>query len=230
VFKKTFSIAEDRFGEQVVVELRSGGANQVVTESNKDEYVDLVVTHQIEGRIKEQFHAFMEGLGDVLRLDLLCVFDEHELELLIGGTTEIDIDDWMRFTDYVGYEKTDPVIEWFWACVRSWPAERKARLLQFTTGTPRVPVDGFDDLQGSDRPRHFTIEKREHPSELPRSQTCFNRLYLPPYEDYESLEHKLCYAIQCVCCLLYTALAQEGFFVGRRQALGRSKCDLTTKF
>ncbi len=31
----------------------------------------------------------MEGLGDVLPLDLLRVFDEHELELLFGGTTEI---------------------------------------------------------------------------------------------------------------------------------------------
>ncbi|KAN0132225.1 hypothetical protein V8E53_009991 [Lactarius tabidus] len=196
VFKKTFSVTEDRFGEQVVVELRPGGASQVVTESNKDEYVDLVVAHRIEGRITEQFNAFMEGLGDVLPLDLLRVFDEDELELLICGTTEIDMDDWTRFTDYFGYEKTDQVIEWFWACVRSWPAERKARLLQFTTGTPRVPVDGFDDLQGSDGPRHFTIEKRGHSSGLPRSHACINRLYLPPYEDYESLERKLCHAIE----------------------------------
>ena len=75
------------------------------------------------------------------------MFDEHELELLIGGMTEIDMDDWTRFTDYRGYEKTDRVIEWFWACLRSWPAERKARLLQFTTGTSRVPVNGFKDLQ-----------------------------------------------------------------------------------
>jgi len=27
----------------------------------------------------------MEGLGDVLPLDLLRVFDKHELELLVGG-------------------------------------------------------------------------------------------------------------------------------------------------
>ena len=56
-------------------------------------------------------------------------------------------DDWIKFTDYRGYEKTDQVIEWFWQCIRSWPAERKSRLLQFTTGTSRVPVNGFKDLQ-----------------------------------------------------------------------------------
>ena len=140
----------------------------------------------------------MEGLGDALLLDLLRMFDDYDLELLIGGMTEIDMDDWTRFTDYRGYEKTDRVIEWFWACLRSWPAERKARLLQFTTGTSRVPVNGSKDLQGSDGPRRFTIEKSGDPSGLPRSHTCFNRLDLPPYEDYECLERKLRFAIECV--------------------------------
>jgi len=178
------------------VELKPGGADSPVTEVNKSEYVELVVAHRIAGRISDQFRALMDGLGDVLSLDLLRVFDEHELELLIGGMTEIDMDDWTRFTDYRGYEKTDRVIEWFWACLRSWPSERKARLLQFTTGTSRVPVNGFKDLQGSDGPRRFTIEKSGDPNGLPRSHTCFNRLDLPPYEDYEILEKKLLFAIE----------------------------------
>jgi E3 ubiquitin-protein ligase NEDD4 len=107
-------VVEDRSGERVVVELRPGGATQDVTEATKVQYVDLVVAHRIAGRITARFWAFVEGLGDVLPLDLLHVFDEHELELLIGGTTEIDMDDWMRFTDYRGYEKTDRVIESFY--------------------------------------------------------------------------------------------------------------------
>jgi len=46
------------------------------------------------------------------------VFDKHELELLIGGMTEIDMNDWSWFIDYRGHE-TDRVIEWFLACLRS---------------------------------------------------------------------------------------------------------------
>jgi E3 ubiquitin-protein ligase NEDD4 len=116
-------------------------------------------------------------------------------------------DDWTKFTDYRGYEKTDQVIEWFWQCIRSWPADRKSRLLQFTTGTSRVPVNGFKDLQGSDGPRRFTIEKSGSPDGLPRSHTCFNRLDLPPYTDYESLETKLLYAIEWVfLCIPVTML------------------------
>ena len=203
MLEETFSVTEDRFGEYVVVELRPGGESQEVTELNKDEYVDLVVVHRIAGGIREQFQAFMQGLKDVLPLDLLRVFDEHELDLLIGGTTEIDMDDWMQFTHYRGYEETDRVIEWFWACLRSWPAERRARLLQFTTGTARVPVNGFKDLQGRDGLNCFTIEKSGDPNGLPRSHTCFNRLDLPPYEDYESLEQKLRFAIECVRCWFF---------------------------
>jgi len=82
--------------------------------------------------------------------------------------------------------------------VRSWPPERKSRLLQFSTGTSRIPVNGFKDLQGSDGPRRFTIEKSGDPSQLPKSHTCFNRIDLPPYKDYASLEHKLTLAVEYV--------------------------------
>ncbi|KIJ17833.1 hypothetical protein PAXINDRAFT_167790 [Paxillus involutus ATCC 200175] len=196
VLDETFTVTEDRFGEIVEVELRPAGANIPVTEENKREYVEAVIEYRTRTRIREQSAAFLEGFKELIPSELIDVFDERELELLIGGMSEIDTDDWISYTDYRGYEKTDQVIEWFWQCIRSWPSERKARLLQFATGTSRVPVNGFKDLQGSDGPRRFTIDKSGDPSQLPRSHTCFNRIELPPYEDYESLERKLTYAIE----------------------------------
>jgi E3 ubiquitin-protein ligase NEDD4 len=80
--------------------------------------------------------------------------------------------------------------------VRSLENEKRARLLQFTTGTSRIPVNGFRDLQGSDGPRKFTIEKAGEPSRLPKSHTCFNRIDMPPYTSYEQLEKKLTIAIE----------------------------------
>src|SRR6266702_5488007 len=108
---RPFSVTEDRFGEHVVIELRPDGTAQDMMEANKEEYVNLVVAH----RIVKQFHAFMEELGDVLPLDLLHAFGEHELELLIGGMTEITMGDWTQFTDYHGYEKADRMIGSCWA-------------------------------------------------------------------------------------------------------------------
>ncbi|KAF8442842.1 hypothetical protein L210DRAFT_3611380 [Boletus edulis BED1] len=196
VLDETFSVTEDRFGEIIDVELKPNGAHITVTEENKKEYVEAVVEYRTKTRIREQSTALLNGFREIIPSELIDVFDERELELLIGGMSEIDTDDWISYTDYRGYEKTDQVIEWFWQCIRSWPTERKARLLQFATGTSRVPVNGFKDLQGSDGPRRFTIDKSGDPSQLPRSHTCFNRIELPPYEDYESLERKLTYAIE----------------------------------
>ena len=87
------------------------------------------------------------------------------------------------------------MIQWFWKCVRSWSAERKSRLLQFATGASRIPVNGFKDLQGSDGPRRFTIEKAGDPNQLPKSHTTFNRIDLPPYKGYAILERNLAIAI-----------------------------------
>lgn|SRR5258706_6551534 len=155
-----------------------------------------MVEYRTTKRIQEQYTAFMEGFNELIPQELINVFDERELELLIGGISEstfrslhitsplkthlplpaVDVDDWVKFTDYRGYSTDDQVIKWFWQCIRSWPAERKSRLLQFVTGTSRIPVNGFKDLQGSDGPRRFTIEKSGDPSQLPKSHTCFNRV------------------------------------------------------
>ncbi|KAL9485017.1 hypothetical protein ACSS6W_003806 [Trichoderma asperelloides] len=84
----------------------------------------------------------------------------------------------------------------FWATVRSWDGEQKSRLLQFTTGTSRIPVNGFKDLQGSDGPRRFTIEKAGDLANLPKAHTCFNRIDLPPYKTLETLQQKLTIAVE----------------------------------
>ena len=103
---------------------------------------------------------------------------------------------WSKYTDYQGYKADDKVIKWFWKCVRSWPPERKSRLLQFATGSSRVPVSGFKDLQGSDGPKRFTIKKSGDPLQLPKSHTRLNRIDLPLYKDCASLEQKLTLAVE----------------------------------
>lgn len=42
------------------------------------------------------------------------VFDERELELLIGGIADIDVEDWKKHTDYRGFTESDEVIVFFW--------------------------------------------------------------------------------------------------------------------
>ncbi|GAA5957684.1 hypothetical protein JCM3765_001479 [Sporobolomyces pararoseus] len=196
VIENTFSAEDDRFGETITVDLKPGGRDVAVTNENKAEYVQLLVEWRVQRRVEDQFKAFLSGFNELIPQELINVFDERELELLIGGMSEIDVDDWMKHTDYRGYQQGDEVVQWFWKAVKGWPAEKKSRLLQFATGTSRIPVNGFKDLQGSDGPRRFTLEKSGEITQLPKSHTCFNRLDLPPYPNFETLESKLAFAVE----------------------------------
>lgn len=196
VLDMTFSIEDDNFGEKQELELKPGGKEIEVTNENKLEYVELVTQWKIERRIAEQLTAFKTGFNELIPEDLVNVFDERELELLIGGICDIDVEDWKKHTDYRGYSENDQVIQWFWKCIKEWDPEQKSRLLQFTTGTSRIPVNGFKDLQGSDGPRRFTIEKAGDERHLPKSHTCFNRVDLPEYRDFDTLVKKLGIAVE----------------------------------
>jgi len=110
----TFSTEDDRFGEVVTVELKPGGEEIPVTNENKKEYVELVKNWRIQKRIEEQFDNFAAVFNELIPQDLVNVFDERELELLIGGIAEMDVDDWKKHTDYRGYTESDDVIQWFW--------------------------------------------------------------------------------------------------------------------
>jgi E3 ubiquitin-protein ligase NEDD4 len=91
IIDETFTTTEERFGEMVTIELKAGGGDVPVTEENKKDYVDCVVEYRISKRVKEQFDAFMSGFSELIPHDLVTVFDERELELLIGGMSEIDV-------------------------------------------------------------------------------------------------------------------------------------------
>nr|XP_018901439.1 PREDICTED: E3 ubiquitin-protein ligase Nedd-4 isoform X2 [Bemisia tabaci] len=193
----TFSVDEELLGSTSLRELKSNGANIPVTDQNKDEYIKLVIEWRFVARVKEQMDAFLEGFNALIPLNLIKIFDEHELELLMCGIQNIDVKDWKQNTVYKGdYHPNHLVVQWFWRVVLSFNNEMRARLLQFVTGTSRVPMNGFKELYGSNGPQMFTIEKWGSVDNYPRAHTCFNRLDLPPYESYHQLREKLIKAIE----------------------------------
>ncbi|XP_017111851.1 E3 ubiquitin-protein ligase Nedd-4 isoform X14 [Drosophila elegans] len=197
ILELTFCLDEDVFGQKSQHELKPGGANIDVTNDNKDEYIKLVIEWRFVARVKDQMSSFLDGFGSIIPLNLIKIFDEHELELLMCGIQNIDVKDWRENTLYKGdYHMNHIIIQWFWRAVLSFSNEMRSRLLQFVTGTSRVPMNGFKELYGSNGPQMFTIEKWGTPNNFPRAHTCFNRLDLPPYEGYLQLKDKLIKAIE----------------------------------
>lgn len=191
-----FSVDFEVLGQIQSHELKAGGGEIRVTEENKDEYLRLMTDWRFSRGQEEQTKSFLDGFNEVLPLEWLHYFDERELELMLCGMQEIDIDDWQRNSIYRHYTRNSKQVIWFWQFIRDMDNEKRARLLQFVTGTCRVPVGGFAELMGSNGPQRFCIEKVGKETWLPRSHTCFNRLDLPPYKSYEQLVEKLTYAIE----------------------------------
>ncbi|KAL2630710.1 hypothetical protein R1flu_015396 [Riccia fluitans] len=177
-------------------ELIAGGRNIRVTEENKHEYVDLVAEHRLTTAIRPQINAFLEGFNELVPRELISIFNDKELELLISGLPEIDLEDLKANTEYTGYTAASPVAQWFWEVVRAFSKEDMARLLQFITGTSKVPLEGFRALQGISGPQRFQIHKAYGaPERLPSAHTCFNQLDLPEYASKEQLQERLLLAI-----------------------------------
>ncbi|XP_062315854.1 E3 ubiquitin-protein ligase Itchy-like [Osmerus eperlanus] len=191
-----FSVDKEILGEVTTHDLKPDGGDLQVTEENKEEYIRLVAEWRLSRGVEEQTQAFFEGFNEVLPQQYLQYFDAKELEVMLCGMQEIDLADWQRNTIYRHYARSSKQILWFWQLIKEMDNEKRMRLLQFVTGTCRLPVGGFADLMGSNGPQKFCIEKVGKENWLPRSHTCFNRLDLPPYKSYEQLKEKLMFAIE----------------------------------
>ncbi|CUA66624.1 E3 ubiquitin-protein ligase HUWE1 [Rhizoctonia solani] len=196
VLETTFTVEAEEFGVHKVVPLKENGEKIVVTEENKKEFVQLSAQYRLYTSIKDQIEALLAGFYDIIPKELISIFNEQELELLISGTPDIDIDEWRAATDYNGYSPSDPAIVWWWRALKSFDREERAKVLSFATGTSRVPLEGFGDLQGVQGTQRFSIHRAYGESDrLPQAHTCFNQIDLPQYSSYEKLRTQLLLAI-----------------------------------
>eukprot|EP00899_Mesostigma_viride_P004970 jgi/Mesvir1/14474/Mv05181-RA.1 len=201
VLDLTFTVEADEqekilFGTSKIVDLKPNGRNIPVTEANKREYVELITQHRMSTSIGPQITAFLTGFNELIPREMISLFNDKELELLISGLPEIDVENLRANTVYQGYLPGSPVIQWFWDVVKEFSKEDLAALLQFVTGTSKVPLDGFDNLQGISGPQKFQIHRSYGSTDrLPSAHTCFNQLDLLEYDSKEQLRERLLLAI-----------------------------------
>ncbi|RQM21433.1 hypothetical protein B5M09_009766 [Aphanomyces astaci] len=187
VLYETFSITRSN---NIIVDLKENGRNVDVTEANKAEYVQLMVQWRTEFAVRPQLDALLHGMHMLLPPASLHGFEWGELEMLLNGNPVIDVD-LLRCNVHFqgGYDATAQVILWLWQALRAWDNSTRQMFLQFATGSPAMPLDGFDPP--------LTITKSDlEATALPRSHTCFNQLVLPEYQSFSVLSAKLVFAMQ----------------------------------
>lgn len=176
------------------VELVEGGAKKPVTFANRKQFVDLV----IQTRLREsdaQTRAMRKGFNDVVPLGMLSLFSWREVERLVCGSQNVDIDALKRHTTYNGgLSATSPVVRMLFNALQSFTNEERQLFLRFVWGRNRLPSHDTDWQQ------HFVINTLRSSSGnadamLPVAHTCFFTLDLPGYSSYDTLRSKLLYAI-----------------------------------
>ncbi|XP_053331602.1 apoptosis-resistant E3 ubiquitin protein ligase 1 [Spea bombifrons] len=192
--------AEEKYGRgghlEKVVELIPGGSQVPVTNENKIYYLNLLAQHRLCNQVREEVEHFLKGLTELVPENLLSIFDENELELLMCGTGHIAVQDFQAHAVVIGgsWHFREKVMNWFWAVVSSLTQEELARLLQFTTGSSQLPPGGFSALCPS-----FQIIGSPAHGTLPTAHTCFNQLCLPSYDSYDEMHKMLKLAISEGC-------------------------------
>ncbi len=164
-----------------------------------------------------QIGAFLEGFWELVPRHLIAIFNDHELELLISGLPDIDVADLRANTEYQGYTAASAPVQWFWEVVNEMEKEDLALLLQFVTGTSKVPLEGFKALQARTRLRLGSCAALC----CCKQQTgCDSDL--PPREVVNELDTRRC---RCCCCSCWWY--QHGLGGGRQGTCRRAHCDST---
>lgn len=184
--------------QTITRELMPGGANIPVTNENRPLYVFLVAQHRLTNQPKYQTQAFLKGLGEIINPKWLSMFNQSELQTLIGGdASEIDVQDLRQNTQYGGvYQIGDdglehPTVRLFWKVMKELDDGDRRKVLKYVTSTPRAPLLGFSQLN----PRFSIRDAGSDEERLPSTSTCVNLLKLPRYSTATTLRQKLLYAV-----------------------------------
>ncbi|KAL1867159.1 hypothetical protein VTK73DRAFT_4292 [Phialemonium thermophilum] len=175
------------------------GGEVAVTNENRLLYISYVARHRLAVQPAAQTRAFLRGLGAIIDPAWLSMFNQSELQRLVGGdSSEIDVEDLRANTVYSGvYAIGDdgqehPTVKLFWEVMRSLRDSERREVLKYVTSTPRAPLLGFSQLT----PRFSIRDGGTDQSRLPSASTCVNLLKLPQYRDAETLKNKLLYAVK----------------------------------
>ena len=140
-------------------------------------------------QIRDTFYKYLPA-------DKIKCLNSNELELLLNGRPFIDIDEWKSYTEYKApYNENHMVIKWFWEILAELSQKELSNLLLFATGSSRVPLGGFGDLEGNNGfLARFTIEYITYNNKVRnfiKAHTCFNKIDLPCFTNKNELKKEI---------------------------------------
>ena len=188
-----------RIQKTITHDLRPKGSEIAVTNENRLVYISFMARHRLQAQPRQQTSAFLRGLGSMIQPSWLSMFNQSELQTLVsGGTSEIDVSDLRRNTQYGGVFvigddlEEHATVKMFWDVMHAFSDQQRRKVLKYVTSTPRGPLLGFSTLN----PKFSIRDSGSDQARLPSTSTCVNLLKLPIYHNKAVLKAKLEYAIE----------------------------------
>ena len=179
------------------VELIPNGRDITLKQENKSLFITKAINFILYEQYKKQIDNIKRGFYSLFPKNIIQVFNKEEISFLLTGQCSIDIEDWKKHTIYRGKYiegENNKTIRLFWEVLSELSESDLVNFYRFCTGTCKVPIDGFGSLKGSHNKIHkFCIEEAEVSEteeaknakgiRLIEARTCFNRIYLPEYNN-----------------------------------------------
>ncbi len=179
--------------------LKENGENILLDMYNIEEYVYLIYDKLFVSGVDNIVKNFKEGFNKTFNLNYIKLFKSNELENLICSSLEKKWEENEIFDNIKaehGITKKSEILKYLIKFMTNLNKEEQKKFLLFTTGTSRLPVGGFKNLNPKFTVVKRSTEKGENPDNyLPTVMTCQNYLKIPEYSSYEVLRDKLTYAM-----------------------------------
>merc|ERR1712176_850653 len=146
---------------------------------------------------QRMLNFFAEGMSSVLPSEVFSIFSGEELQDVICGNPDVDVDLLLRVVEYEGYKSDDLVISYFWETLREMTSVERKLFLQFVWARNRLPLKACD-FEAPFKIIRDTKCLGTEPNALPSASTCFFSLTLPEYKNKVTLRDKLMFAIKNV--------------------------------
>ncbi|KAG2219608.1 hypothetical protein INT45_011333 [Circinella minor] len=176
------------------IELKPDGAEIPVTIQNVEEFIELLEDMIAGSGVSNQFEAFRQGFNQLFAIDDLKVLTYEELVSLFGSSTE----DWSYATlaDAIkadhGFTMDSPSFKNLLSILSEMNDNERREFLQFTTGSPRLPIGGWKAMRPVFTVVCKTSESPLKPDDyLPSVMTCANYLKMPDYSSKDKMQVRL---------------------------------------
>ena len=138
--------------------------------------------------------AIRRGLSTILPPLMINLIKWKDLETMVCGNPDLDVELLKSATEYSSYSERDNVIRWFWEILTEFSQNDRKSYLRFTWGRNRLPLNraGFKQRM---KIAKMSCSGRSPDLFLPVSHTCFFSIDIPQYSNKETMKSKLLYAI-----------------------------------